>query len=83
MYIVRYADDFKIFCRYRSDAEKVFIAVKQWLQERLKLEISEEKSKICNLKKQYSDFLGFKFKVIRKGNHYTTRTHMSDKAILR
>ena len=83
MYIVRYADDFKVFCRYRSDAEKVFIAVKQWLQERLKLEVSEEKSKICNLKKQYSDFLGFKFKVIRKGNHYTTRTHMSDKAIRR
>ena len=25
MYIVRYADDFKIFCRKRSDADKVFI----------------------------------------------------------
>ena len=34
----------------RSDAENVFIAVKQWLNERLKLEISEEKSKIVNLK---------------------------------
>ena len=28
MYIVRYADDFKIFCRKRSDANKIFIAVK-------------------------------------------------------
>lgn len=83
MYIVRYADDFKVFCRYRADAEKVFIAIKQWLHERLKLEVSEEKSKICNLKKQYSEFLGFKFKVIRKGTHYTTRTHMSDKAVQR
>jgi hypothetical protein len=27
-YIVRYADDFKIFCRKRRDAEKLFIAVK-------------------------------------------------------
>ena len=29
MYIVRYADDFKIFCRKRSDADKIFIAVKK------------------------------------------------------
>ena len=28
VHIVRYADDFKLFCRKRSDAEKVFIAVK-------------------------------------------------------
>jgi len=28
MYIIKYADDFKIFCRKRSDAEKAFIAVK-------------------------------------------------------
>ena len=44
MYIVRYADDFKIFCRKRSDADKIFTAVKKWLKERLKLDISEEKS---------------------------------------
>lgn len=56
MYIVRYADDFKIFCRKRSDADRVFIAVKQWLYDRLKLEISEEKSKVVNLKRHYSDF---------------------------
>lgn len=80
MYIVRYADDFKIFCRYRSTAEKTYIAVKQWLLERLRLETSDEKSKICNLRRQYSDFLGFKLRVIRKGNQYITRTHMSDKA---
>ena len=60
MYIVRYADDFKIFCQKRSDADKVFIAVKQWLKDRLSLEISEEKSKVVNLKKHYSEFLGFK-----------------------
>lgn len=42
MYIVRYADDFKIFCRNRGDAVKTFIAVKQWLKERLSLEINEE-----------------------------------------
>lgn len=39
-YIVRYADDFKIICKRKSDAEKLFIATKEWLKERLGLEIS-------------------------------------------
>lgn len=81
MYIVRYADDFKIFCRKRSDANKVFVAVKQWLQERLKLQISEEKSKVVNLKRHYSEFLGFKLKAVKKGNKYVVRSHIRDKAV--
>ena len=81
MYIVRYADDFKIFCRKRSDADKVFIAVKQWLKDRLSLEISEEKSKVVNLKRHYSEFLGFKLKAVRKGGKFVVRSHMSDKAV--
>jgi len=83
MYIVRYADDFKIFCRKRSDADKVFIAVKQWLKDRLSLEISEEKSKVVNLKKHYSEFLGFKLKAVRKGGKFVVRSHMTDKAVKR
>lgn len=83
MYIVRYADDFKIFCRSYEDAKKVFIAVKKWLGERLKLEISEDKSKIINLKRNYSDYLGFKIKAVKKGNSYVVRSHMSDKALKR
>ena len=81
MYIVRYADDFKIFCRKRSDADKVFIAVKLWLQDRLKLQISEEKSKVVNLKRHYSEFLGYKLKAVKKGNKYVVRSHMRDKAV--
>ena len=83
MYIVRYADDFKIFCRKRSDANKVFRAVEQWLNERLKLEISPEKSKIVNLKKNYSEYLGFKLKAVKRGKKYIVRSHMGDKAIKR
>ncbi|ACL77056.1 group II intron reverse transcriptase/maturase [Ruminiclostridium cellulolyticum] len=83
MYIVRYADDFKIFCRKRSDANKIFVAVKKWLKDRLKLEISEEKSKVVNLKKHYSEFLGFQFKTVRKGRKFVVRSHMSEKAIKR
>ena len=65
-YIVRYADDFKIFCRNRKDAERIFQATTQWLKERLFLEISPEKSRIVNLRKGYSEFLGIRFKLIAK-----------------
>jgi RNA-directed DNA polymerase len=81
MYIVRYADDFKIFCRSYAAAEKVFHAVKQWLKERLRLDISEEKSKITNLEKQYTEFLGIKMKVRMKSGKYVTTSHMTDKAV--
>ena len=83
MHIVRYADDFKIFCRKRSDANKAFIAVKQWLKERLKLEVSEEKSKVVNLKRNYSEFLGIKLKATPKSKKYVVKSHMVDKAVQR
>lgn len=85
-YIVRYADDFKIFCRKRNDALKLFEAIKMWLKERLGLEISPEKSKIVNLKRQYSEFLGFKLKAKIKGKKsngepkYVVTSHISNKA---
>lgn len=80
IYIVRYADDFKIFCKTRSEADKVFIAVKQWLKERLMLDISPEKSKVVNLKKNYSDFFGFKLKLRKKSGKWILKSHMADKA---
>lgn len=66
MFIVRYADDFKIFTDTRSNAEKIFEAVEMWLKERLKLPISTEKSKVTNLKKHASEFLGFTLKAVKK-----------------
>lgn len=81
VHIVRYADDFKLFCRKRSDAEKVFIAVKLWLHDRLKLEISDEKSKIVNLKRHYSEFLGFEMKAVEKRKRYVVKSHMTKKAV--
>ena len=64
-------------------AEKVFIAVKRWLKERLKLEISEEKSKVVNLKRHYSEFLGFELKAVKKRKKYVVRSHMTEKAKIR
>lgn len=82
-YIVRYADDFKIFCSNPNHAKRLFIAVQKWLKERLGLEISEDKSKIVNLKKGYSEFLGFKMKLIPKGEKWIVKSHMCDKAVQR
>lgn len=80
VFIVRYADDFKLFCKSRSDAERLFTATTMWLKERLALEISPEKSKIVNLKKGYSDFLGFKLKLRPKRGKWVLKSHMADKA---
>ena len=80
MFIVRYADDFKIFCRDHRTAFIVFEATKKWLRERLGLEISHEKSKVVNLRKNYSEFLGFKFKVVPKGKKRVVKSRMSDKS---
>jgi RNA-directed DNA polymerase len=79
-YIVRYADDFKVFCNNPNHAKRLFIATQKWLKDRLDLEISEEKSKIVNLKKDYSEFLGFKMKLIPKGSRWIVKSQMCDKA---
>ncbi|MFI3326305.1 MAG: group II intron reverse transcriptase/maturase [Clostridia bacterium] len=82
MYIVRYADDFKVFCKNRQSADKIFIATKDWLLKRLKLEISPEKSKVINLKKKYSEFLGIRIKAVKKANKYVVYSNMTKKAFV-
>ena len=82
-YIVRYADDFKVLCRTRSQAIKMNYAIKDFLKTRLHLETSEEKSKVVNLKKNSSEFLGFSFRVKRKGKTrfgHVARSNMTKKA---
>ena len=81
MLIVRYADDFRIFCRNRDEANRILIAVTRWLKERLRLNVSAEKTRVVNLEKEYSEFLGFKMRLRRKRNGWTVESHMSDKAI--
>jgi 5-methylcytosine-specific restriction endonuclease McrA len=83
MHIVRYADDFRIFCRTKSEAQRIKIAVSQWLSDRLKLEVSPEKTRIVNAKRRYTEFLGFKIKVKSKGKKYVVRSQISDKQLVR
>lgn len=88
---VRYADDFKIFTTSYQNAVKLYHATKNWLKERLGLDISPEKSKVINLKEKYSEFLGFKLKVVKRGKYlggknkgkpkYVVESHIREKSI--
>ena len=81
MHIVRYADDVRIFCRYKREAEKVKYAVTSWLKDRLHLQTSAEKTRVVNAKRKYSEFLGFKIKVISKSGKRVTRSHICNKKL--
>lgn len=81
MHIIRYADDFRIFCKTKEDAVKTKEAVTKWIEERLKLEVSPEKTRIVNTRKRWSEFLGFKIKVIRKRHKYVVKSAICDKKV--
>lgn len=70
MYIVRYADDFKIFTNSHQSAIKIFHATKEYIKNQLNLDISTEKSAITNLRRRKSDFLGLSLKAVTKRNKY-------------
>ena len=88
---VRYTDDFKIFTTSYQNAVKLFHATKNWLKERLCLDISPEKSKVINLKEKYSEFLEFKLKVVKRGKcsrgknkgkpKYVVESHVREESI--
>jgi len=67
--VVRYADDFVVFCESSADAKAVIETLKGWLAVR-GLTLSEEKTRIVHLTEGF-DFLGWNVR------HYpvtTTRT---------
>jgi RNA-directed DNA polymerase len=55
---VRYADDFVVLCRTSDQAKEALTFVQQVLEQRLKLHLSPEKTKVTSYGKGYS-FLGF------------------------
>lgn len=83
LHVVRYADDVRILCATYEDASKVMYAAKEWLKKRLRLDVSDEKTKVTNLRKKRGEFLGFTFKAIPKRDTFTVESHMCDKAIER
>ena len=78
---VRFADDFKILCPSYSIARDMLDKTTRWLEARLKLEVSEEKTKIVNLKKNYSEFLGIKIRLKKDKGKYKIVSHIKDKSL--
>ena len=72
--------DFKILCKDYKTAQKLYIATRDWLKERLGLEISPDKSKITNVRKGKTEFLGLALFVWKKKGEYVARSNISDKA---
>src|SRR5690625_5588919 len=60
-------------------AQKWYHAVRLYLKERLKLDISPEKSQIVNLRKRKSEFLGFTIWAETKRNTFVAQTGVMDK----
>ncbi|MCM2532300.1 reverse transcriptase domain-containing protein [Neobacillus pocheonensis] len=81
MYIVRYADDFKVFTNSHKSAIKIYHAVRGYLKNQLNLDISCEKSTITNLRRKASEFLGFSLKAVMKRNKFVANTHVSEKKL--
>ena len=59
--MVRYADDFVIFCKTKEKAERTMKQVEEILTG-LKLRLNKKKTKIVNVNKESFGFLGFNFK---------------------
>ncbi|NRD80884.1 group II intron reverse transcriptase/maturase [Bacillus sp. BRMEA1] len=75
VFLVRYADDWVIFCKDREYAGKVLKHLQKYFKHKLKLELSEEKTVITNLQGSRMKFLGFeiemgkpRFDIGRTGN---------------
>lgn len=69
-FFLRYADDWVLFTDSKENAEKWKYRIKEYLKDKLKLELSDEKTFITNMKKKPINFLGFKIKMIPKGTGY-------------
>ena len=91
---VRYADDFVVLCSTPAQAKEALAYVQQVLDQRLKLQLSLEKTKVTSYGKGYS-FLGFvlssRFRHMRpkslkkfkdKIRDMTCRKHNLDKALV-
>lgn len=93
LHFVRYADDFVVMCKTKSEAEKALEIIRTFLSE-MELEVSSEKTKVCHFSEGFN-FLGFKIKsrsVIIKDKSkekfknairdITTRSHNLDQEVI-
>lgn len=92
---VRYADDFVVLCRSKAQAVRALDAVREIVENRLGLTLSQEKTHVSSFKDGF-DFLGFRLKGRRvtmrpksverlkeKVRDATVRKHNLDAAVVR
>lgn len=64
-YLVRYADDWVLITNSREHAIAWKRRINSFLQEKLKLKLSEEKTVITNVRKKNIKFLGYEYKLTK------------------
>ena len=64
-YLVRYADDFIIATDSRAHAEDWKARLQTFLESKMKLTLSQEKTLITDIRKKHIKFLGYEFKMVR------------------
>jgi len=70
----RYADDFILgFIGPKKEAEEIKVAIREFLRERLHLEMSEEKTLITHARTQQAQFLGYAIGTIQANDQMTRR----------
>ncbi len=82
-YLIRYADDWVILTHRRENAQKIKELAKQFLERNGRLELSEEKTLITDVRTSSLTFLGIETRVrpSRKGKGLVTYSRPSRKAL--
>lgn len=75
-YLVRYADDFCVITDSREHANFLKCKIQEFLNNDMKLSLSNEKTLITDIRKNYIHFLGCEYKVVkgRAKKGYVSRT---------
>lgn len=73
VFLIRYADDWVILCNSKWKAQSTLRKVTKYFKSQLKLELSEEKTLITDIRKQRAHFLGFEF--------FAEKSHYRDKIV--
>ena len=73
---LRYADDFLLgFIGSKAEAEAIKAALRTFLSERLRLEMSDEKTLITHAKTQHAQFLGYAISIYQANHKLSPQSH--------
>ena len=79
---IRYADDFLIgFTGRKAEAEEIKECLKEFLQETLKLELSEDKTSITHSRRETAHFLGYEIQKMKGATQNTLSLGVPKKAV--